>query len=684
MKKITFIKSLLFIAVFGCFSSIYAQEKINDNRKVFGKTVQSVNPETGHVRCASTEYNQTLSEKYSNLDIEGFEQWLAPKIAKLKEDRIAGRSGNAVVRIPVVVHVIHSGQAIGTERNISNLRVQSQITVLNQDFRRMIGTPGFNSNPVGADMEIEFYLAQTGPDGELTTGIDRVNLGTTNTWNENNVETILKPQTSWDPKRYFNIWVCQFGGNLNGVFGYAQFPHQSGLLGLDELGTSATDGLICDWRAFGSSVIAGGTYYQGIDRGRTATHEIGHCFGLRHIWGDNSSCTVDLIDGFQDFCPDTPAASTEHYDCATVYNSCPLAPGNDMTENYMDYSNDTCFNTFTLDQKNRVQAVLQNSPRRVELPSSQVENPGQTYAYNARLTLSNLNKQECSPLATPAFVLKNTGTTTMTSATITYNINGGTSSTYNWTGSLATNTTTNISLPAISYGTGIQTFNASVLSINNGNADQYSANDLVQETFDGFSSFNTPTVTLELQRDAYGAETRWNLFNVTTNTTIASGGPYQNTSPNIPNLYTQSIPVALNNCYRFTITDTQGDGICCTYGSGYYNLKTSTGDIIATGGTFTSQEVKSFRIQVLNTKEFALNNLVLYPNPTQDLLNIAVSNSETPDNYTIYNSLGQVVKQVKTVTDDSLKIDTSNYASGIYMILFEKNNQTKTLQFIKN
>lgn len=659
-------------------SSSFAQE-----RKLFGKVVEEINPTTGHIRCASTEYNKSLEEKSPERNTEAFEQWLAPKIAKIKADRIAGRTTNAVVRIPVVVHVIHSGQAIGSGRNISDARVQSQITVLNQDFRRMIGTPGYNTNPVGADMEIEFYLAKTGPDGELTNGIDRVNLGNT-IWNETNVETILKPQTSWDPKRYFNIWVCQFGGNLDGVYGYAQFPHQSGLLGLDELGTSATDGLICEWRAFGSSAIVPGTYYIDIDRGRTATHEIGHCFGLRHIWGDNSSCVINDIDGFQDYCPDTPAASTAHYDCNTVYNTCPSAPGNDMTENYMDYSNDTCFNTFTLDQKNRMLAVLQNSPRREELPFSQVENPGQTYAYNARLTLSNLNKQECTPVASPSLVLRNTGTTTMTSAVITYNINGGTLSTFNWSGTLATNATANITLPTVTYGSGEQVFNASVTSINVGNADQYSPNDLIQESFKGLGTFNTPSVTLELQRDAYGSETTWSLLNVTTNTVVASGGPYTNSS-SLPALYTQSIPVSLNNCYRFTINDSQGDGICCAYLNGYYNLKTSTGDVIVTGGTFTSQEVTSFSVQTLSTEDFGLNGLVLYPNPANNVLNIALSNNSEPlDSYTIYNSLGQVIKQVKTVTEESLKIDTSNYAAGVYMILFSKDNHTKTLQFIKN
>ncbi|MBC8643652.1 T9SS type A sorting domain-containing protein [Flavobacterium lindanitolerans] len=318
---------------------------------------------------------------------------------------------------------------------------------------------------MGADVEVEFCLAKVNPNGNPTNGIDRVNLGTT-TWGEANVESILKPQTIWDPTRYLNIWVCQFGGDLNGVLGYAQFPLDSGLGGLwpDGTETEFTDGVIIDWRAFGSSDYVSGSYFSGIDKGRTTTHEIGHFLGLRHIWGDNSSCDMDAIDSSNDFCPDTPAARAAHYDCAQEYDTCTAVPCKDMTENYMDYSNDTCMNIFTLNQKARIKTVLQNSPRRNTLGTSTVCQP---------------------PLSNPSFEL--------------------------------------------------------------------------------------------------------------------------------------------------------------------------------------------------------LQGIKLYPNPANDILNIAVSDSsKTPDSYTIYNSLGQAIKHATTFNEENLKIDTSNYATGIYMIRFTKGNETKTLQFVKN
>ncbi|NUY80633.1 T9SS type A sorting domain-containing protein [Flavobacterium sp. MAH-1] len=354
----------------------FAVSQAQTGRTVFGSPVRSVNPATGQIRCVSDEYEASLQQKNSNrANTEAFETWIAAKVEAAKQRLMNSKSVAEVVHIPVVVHVIHNGDAVGTNENISDARVISQITVLNNDFRRILGTPGYNTNAVGADVEVEFCLAQKKPDGSATNGIDRVNLNTAQWSTEASIENNLKPNTIWDPTQYFNIWVCQFSSSpsaeMYGILGYAQFPSNSGLGGLNaDGGLATTDGVIIDWHCFGSSDYSTGNYYSGYDKGRTATHEIGHCFGLRHIWGDSSSCTVNATDSFKDFCPDTPAAAEENYDCDAVYNSCALSPGNDMVENYMDYTYDTCMNIFTLNQKARILAVLQNSPRRSTLPAS--------------------------------------------------------------------------------------------------------------------------------------------------------------------------------------------------------------------------------------------------------------------------------------------------------------------------
>lgn len=371
MKLIT-LSRLTYLLLFFSFLS-FGQHADGTAKRVFGRNVLSENPTTGITKCVSTEYEAYIQETDKNrANTAEFEAWLAPKVEEIKRTLLSGKNTNNVITIPVVVHVIHSGQAVGVGRNISDARVLSQITVLNEDFRRMLNTPGYNTNAVGADIEIEFCLAQRKPDGTSTDGINRVNLGNTS-WTESNIENTLKPTTQWDPTQYFNIWVCEFGGSLasQGVLGYAQFPSNSTLGGISiNGGLASTDGVIISWKAFGSSDYVTGNYFPSIDKGRTSTHEIGHCFGLRHIWGDSSSCIVNATDSYQDYCPDTPAAAMENFDCFQVYNSCMTSPGNDMTENYMDYTNDACMNVFTLDQKARMLAVLANSPRRSTLANS--------------------------------------------------------------------------------------------------------------------------------------------------------------------------------------------------------------------------------------------------------------------------------------------------------------------------
>ena len=235
----------------------------NEERKVFGRTSKSVNPKNGLIRCASTEYEEYLQEKNPNRASESeFESWLAPKVAKIKQDILAGKNVSAVVTIPVVVHVIHNGDNLGSNENISDARVLSQITVLNQDFRRMTGTPGYNTNAVGADVEIQFCMAVRKPDGTATNGIDRVNLGTASWASTSSFDSSAKTATSWDPTQYFNIWVCQFSNAL-GLLGYGQFPSNSGLSGINTNGGAAnTDGVVIDYRCFGSKTLANvGTYY---------------------------------------------------------------------------------------------------------------------------------------------------------------------------------------------------------------------------------------------------------------------------------------------------------------------------------------------------------------------------------------------------------------------------------------
>ena len=306
MKKITFI---LFSFCFLLSNETIGQEK----KKVthFGKEIspKNINAE-GYIRCLTEEYEEYLQSIDSKrMSKDQFEAWLAPLVEEQKQlQQVASQSGG-IIYIPVVVHVIHNGDAYGTNENITDEQVQSQITVMTQDFRRMSGTPGFNTNPVGADTQIEFVLAKVDPNGNPTNGINRVNLCQA-AWSTTDIDATVKPQTIWDPTQYMNMWSVNFSNGS--LLGYAQFPSSSGLTGLNANGGSAnTDGVVAGYRFFGSSTLAAGNYSVPFDKGRTMTHEVGHFLGLRHIWGDGN-CSAD------DFCADTPNAAAANGGCPTI------------------------------------------------------------------------------------------------------------------------------------------------------------------------------------------------------------------------------------------------------------------------------------------------------------------------------------------------------------------------------
>jgi len=306
-----------------------AYSQIQPTNTLFGKQkkVEIANPNDGYIRCATTEYEKYLQEKNPRrMTTAQFEAWVTPLVNRYKSMRTTSQSGG-IITIPVVIHVIHSGQEVGTAPNITDAQIQSQIKVLNEDYRKMAGTPGYNTNPVGADVQIQFALAKQDPNGNPTNGIDRISFCKDN-WVDTEFDSEVKPATIWDPTSYMNIWTAKFTDST--VLGYAQFPDASGLPGLDPAnGIANSDGVVSSYDVFGSINDNDGTFIlqTKYNKGRTMTHEIGHWLGLRHIWGD--------VTCGDDFCADTPVHHDANYGCPTVVNC--DANGNEMVENYMDY-----------------------------------------------------------------------------------------------------------------------------------------------------------------------------------------------------------------------------------------------------------------------------------------------------------------------------------------------------------
>lgn len=321
---------------------------------------------TAQERCATMRRDSLAAVKYKSWVLQ--RKVLEDSVQVIQNrNRLAGRNARIgavcdVVRIPVVVHIVHDNTAgtIGgiNNANVSDAQVLNQIRVLNEDYRRKPNTKGFNNNAVGADLQIEFFLATADPNGKPTNGITRHYYTDQHSFDIYSDETVLANIVSWPSDRYLNIWVVR--ASSTSYLGVAQFPSVSGIAGLDNSSElqDKVDGAIIDFRAFGTGgAITTKLYYLG----RTATHEIGHWLGLLHTWGD-AFCGTD-------YCNDTPTCESgnQSANCGPKYSNCNGTRTRNMTENYMDYSPDSCMNVFTVNQSERIRAVLEASPRRAKL-----------------------------------------------------------------------------------------------------------------------------------------------------------------------------------------------------------------------------------------------------------------------------------------------------------------------------
>jgi hypothetical protein len=274
------------------------------------------------------------------------------KRSKTKED---------ILTIPIVVHVVHLGEAIGIGNNISEAQITSGITQLNDAFA--------NKNAQGLDLKIAFKLAILDPNCSSTSGILRVNGSGVSGYSSAGVmlntsgadEKTIKVLSKWSNAEYYNIWlVSEFDDNDGGggTQGFAYFPGA----GPD------VDGAMIMNTAWGNS----GTVNSWNNMGTTGIHEIGHALNLAHTFaGDNEGadcpgagnlCYDELAKVWLgDCCTDTPPHKRSNSDCnSTGLNSCDGSSSNALfVNNYMDYSSQDCTTKFTTDQKARMRAALE-------------------------------------------------------------------------------------------------------------------------------------------------------------------------------------------------------------------------------------------------------------------------------------------------------------------------------------
>jgi hypothetical protein len=234
-----------------------------------------------------------------------------------------------VATIKTVVNVVYRT----ADQNISDAQIKSQIASMNRDFRATNPDKAQTPTPwkgLVTDARMEFRLVKvtrtktTKAGFSFDDGVKKASTGG------------IAP---FNPKTHLNLWVCALTG---GLLGYAQFPG----------GPVSTDGVVINFQAFGTS----GTAQAPFNKGRTATHEVGHYLNLRHIWGDTPDCSgTDMV-------ADTPNSAGPNFGTPTFpVVTCNNGPSGDMFVNYMDYTDDASMFMFTAEQVLRMRTALETA-----------------------------------------------------------------------------------------------------------------------------------------------------------------------------------------------------------------------------------------------------------------------------------------------------------------------------------
>ena len=281
----------------------------------------------------------------------------------------------SVAKIPVIVHIVWKN----ADENLPDSVVKDQIRILNTIYRRKNADTAKLRNifkPIAADAMIEFELkeirrTQTTKDFQASllslAGLDAVK------------QTAKGGDDAIDPDHFLNIWVCNIKpinilGSSSPLLGYAYPPANLSHWPANSAAPSkGLDGVVIWHKAFGGNKTLA---MQGLGNvsieGKTCVHEVGHYLGLRHIWGDGQLAILGSKDcNAEDGISDTPKPGLQsQFECDTTKNSCVDTPFDfpDMVENYMDYSSESCTNTFTKGQVAMMQSIL-NGPRKGLLES---------------------------------------------------------------------------------------------------------------------------------------------------------------------------------------------------------------------------------------------------------------------------------------------------------------------------
>jgi hypothetical protein len=586
------------------------------------------------------------------------------------------QGSRAVITIPTVFHVVYRT----TTENISDAQIQSQMTVLNDDFRALNSDIGLLNGTVfagmGSDVEINFCLATQDPNGAATTGITRKSTTITSWGTNDNVKKSAQGGVDpWNRNNYLNIWVCNIGG---GILGYAQFPG----------GSAATDGVVLDYRYTGTI----GTAAAPFNKGRTATHEVGHWLNLRHIWGD-ATCGSDLVN-------DTPVHNTSNGGCPAYphLSTCTGTPI-EMTMNYMDYTDDACMYMFSPGQKTRMRAVVDAGGTRSTLASS----PGCNAPGGGGGTCSAPTNLVSGATTTSSIPVSWTAVSGATTYTVEYKVS--IASTYTIASSSVTSTqyTINGLAPNTTYNVRVK---ANCSTTSSAYSTVLTATTATGTTgggcTDGYESNNTRTAAKVIVLNstifaAIGTATDVDYFRFNNTSTMRN---VKVDLTNVPADYdlklyrsSQLVRTSENDgtnpeqtIYNTTTSATTYYAHVYGYNGAFnadqcYNLLATIGSSpFRTDGSVSEGE-ESLPFEALGENEF-----LIFPNPATDNIDLLLPFGRyTEGKLSITDVTGKLLNvQVVTGSKDNktITMDISNFNPGMYMATFRTETETFSQKLI--
>jgi hypothetical protein len=619
--------------------------------------------------CGTNEYQMMLEQQDPSIinQREEIEQFTRDFIANNPQ------GDRNIIRIPVVVHVVYNT----TQENISDAQIQSQITVLNQDFRKLnadvANTPAAFAGLAG-DSQIEFCLASVDPNGNATNGVLRVPTTATSFGTNNTVKSSTSGgSNAWNASRYLNMWVCDISGS---ILGYAQFPG----------GSASTDGVVIDYQYFGTI----GTATAPFNKGRTATHEVGHWLNLFHIWGDDGTgCTGS------DQVTDTPNAAGSNVGCPAFPRvTCSNGPNGDMFMNYMDYTDDACMYMFSNGQVSRMRAMFATGGARAALLTSNgcgtptpVLCGAITNLASSAITQTGATISWAAVTGATGYVLQykpasSTVWTTVNVATTSFAITGLTAGTAYNSQVQSVCSAGNGSFTAINFTTASPTTTCTDTYENNNSsnaAKTISANTNITARI----GTSTDTDWFRFSNTSAARNIRIDLTNLPADYDVRLYNPSGTQVGISQNGGTTSEVITFNTTitgtWRIQVYGYQGafNSTLC------YTLRASTSASAFREGTETPEvELNS----TLSESDVVIANV--FPNPTNGKLNVILEASEAQNTQLrICDITGRTALQENVVCvsgSNTIILDMESLPNGYYLLVIDNGNASSTMRVVKN